>query len=107
MRIRLVLQPIVAAFFAIRSGLRDVREGRPPYFWALVLHAPGRGRLLREGWRDVGKVLLAAVAIDLIYQTAVLRKFRPLEAVAVAILLAIVPYVVFRGPVNRLLRARR
>jgi hypothetical protein len=66
MRIRLVLQPFVAAVFAIRSGLRDAREGRPPYFWALFARAPGRGQRLREGWRDVGKVLIAAAGIDLI-----------------------------------------
>lgn len=36
MRIRLVLQPIMAAVFAIRAGLRDAREGRKPYIWAVV-----------------------------------------------------------------------
>ena len=36
MKFRLVLQPLMAAFFAIRSGLADARAGRPPYLWALV-----------------------------------------------------------------------
>lgn len=107
MRIRLVLQPLVAAIFAIRSGLRDAREGRSPYLWALLAHAPRRGELLRQGWRDVGRVLVIAVAVDLVYQWLALRAFHPDEAVAVAALLAIVPYLVFRGPVNRLFRDRR
>ncbi|MGE5414086.1 MAG: hypothetical protein ACM3NW_07925 [Syntrophomonadaceae bacterium] len=36
MKIRLVLQPIMAALFAIRAGLRDIREGRPLCFSAFV-----------------------------------------------------------------------
>jgi hypothetical protein len=47
------------------------------------------------------------VAIDLVYQAAVLHAFHPVDALIVAALLAFVPYVVLRGPVNRLLRARR
>jgi hypothetical protein len=30
--LRLILQPAVAAIFAMRAGLRDAREGRPPFF---------------------------------------------------------------------------
>ena len=29
---RLIVQPLVAIFFAIRSGLRDAREGKPLFF---------------------------------------------------------------------------
>ena len=107
MRFRLVLQPAVAAFFAVRAGLRDAREGRSPYLWSVFAHGPRRPDLLREGWRDVGRVLVAAVAIDLVYQAAVLHAFHPVDALIVAALLAFVPYILFRGPVNRLLRARR
>jgi hypothetical protein len=35
MNLRLLLQPAVAAFFGIRAGLRDAREGRKPYGWTL------------------------------------------------------------------------
>jgi hypothetical protein len=35
MKFRLVLQPAMATFFAIRDGLKDAREGNPAYFWAL------------------------------------------------------------------------
>lgn len=34
MRFRLILQPVMAVIFAIRAGLKDAKEGRPPYFWA-------------------------------------------------------------------------
>ena len=107
MRIRLVLQPIMAGALAVRSGLRDVREGRTPYLEALLREPAQRRQILLEGWRDAGKVLLVAVALDLAYQGLVLREFRPGEAVIVAATLAILPYVAVRGFLNRILRRVR
>jgi hypothetical protein len=40
MKFRLVLQPCMAAFFAIRAGLADVKAGKPPWFWELVSNPP-------------------------------------------------------------------
>jgi hypothetical protein len=37
MHFRLLLQPGVATFFAIRDRLKDAREGEPPYFWGLFI----------------------------------------------------------------------
>jgi hypothetical protein len=48
---RLVVQPLVAAFFAVRAGRMDARDGRPLYFWAVVKDAVHRRALLREGWK--------------------------------------------------------
>jgi hypothetical protein len=96
----------MAALFAIRAGLRDVRKGRPLYFWAFVQAGAERKRMAIEGWKDVGRVFILAIGIDLIYQAAVLHHFRPGEAVFLGIVLAIVPYLIFRGVVNRLLRRR-
>jgi hypothetical protein len=36
MSFRLIIQPAVAAFLAIRAGWADAREGRPIFFWALA-----------------------------------------------------------------------
>lgn len=106
MRIRLLLQPLTAALFAIRAGRRDVLEGRPLYFWAFLRQGAERRRMAAEGWRDVGRVLILAIGIDLIYQATVLHAFRPGEAAFLGIVLAIVPYLIFRGVVNRILRRR-
>ena len=32
MSVRLLLQPAVAAFLAVRGGMQDAKEGRSPYF---------------------------------------------------------------------------
>src|SRR5690348_6901380 len=34
--LRLVIQPVMAAIFAVRAGLKDAREGRRPYLWKVV-----------------------------------------------------------------------
>jgi hypothetical protein len=98
---RLVCQPLVATFFAIRSGLRDAREGRPVFFWTVILDAPQRRTLLRQLWKDVGKLFVAAVVLDVIYQVVVLRWFYPVQALIVAVVLAVVPYLLVRGLTNR------
>jgi hypothetical protein len=54
--LRLLLQPVVSAILAIRAGLKDAREGQPPYFWALAFNPDHRHQLLRQGWKDTGKI---------------------------------------------------
>ena len=65
-------------FFAIRDGVKDAREGRPPHFWRMVTGPPEARKRLR--W---------------VY---------PIEAMTTAAFLAIVPYLVVRGVVNRIAR---
>ena len=101
---RLILQPLVASFFAVRAALQDAREGKTGYFWAVITHKDERRELLREGWSSVAKIFVMAMIIDAIYQLIVQRWIYPLEIFIVAFLLAVVPYVLIRGPVNRLVR---
>jgi hypothetical protein len=103
---RLILQPIVAAILATRAGLKDAREGRPVYFWALFTHLAQRRQLLRDGWKSVGRVFILAIVIDVVYQFVVFRWFYPGETLVVAFVLAIVPYLLVRGPVSRIARNR-
>jgi hypothetical protein len=103
--LRLFLQPAVAAFFAIRDGLADAREGRPPHFWRIVTGSPeARKRRARETMRAVLKVFILAVVLDCVYQVMVFRWVYPIEAMVTAAILAIVPYLALRGTVNRIVR---
>jgi hypothetical protein len=104
MSFRLVIQPIVASILAIRSGLKDAREERPAFLWAAVTNPAYRPELLRSGRKDVGKVFVLASVLDAIYQLIVQRGVYVLELLIVATTLAIVPYCLIRGPVNRLAR---
>jgi hypothetical protein len=103
MSFRLLLQPVMAIVFAMRDGRRDAREGRAPYFWALFTEPSHRRELLRDGWHGVYRVFALALVLDLIYQYVVFRHFFPLQTLVVAFVLALVPYVLLRGPTNRFL----
>jgi hypothetical protein len=102
MSFRVLLQPSIAAFFAIRSGVRDARKGHKPYNWALIYGRRDRGHLLREGWRDVGKLFIVATILDGIYQVIVFHRLNVLSAAVIAAKLALIPYMLFRGLANRI-----
>jgi hypothetical protein len=104
MSFRLFLQPMMALIFAIRDGLKDAREGRPAYFYSLFTRPEDRRRRLREGFKAISRVFALAIVMDLIYQVIVLHWFYPLEALIVALVLAFLPYILLRGPVNRIAR---
>lgn len=107
MKFRLVLQPCMAAFFAIRSGLADARAGKPPYFWGLLWDHGQRVDMLKDGWKGIGRVFILALVLDAIYQIIVIHFVYPGEMIIVAIILAIVPYLILRGLVTRLARNKK
>ena len=106
MHFRLLLQPATAIFLGIRDGIKDAHEGRHAYFWTICTHADQRRELLRSGMRAVAKVLLMALIIDAVYQVIELHWFYPGEAIVVAFVLAFIPYLLIRGPVNRIASLR-
>jgi hypothetical protein len=102
--LRFILQPIVSMMIAIRDGIKDARSGRSPYFWTVVFDRAHRSARLQEGVAATGKIFLIAIALDTIYQLIEMQTFYPGEAVAIAILLAFIPYLIVRGPAARLAR---
>jgi len=101
---RVIIQPSVAAVLAIRTGLQDARAGRPAYGWAIASDVLQRRELVRQGWKDVGRLFGAAVVIDLLYEIIVFRWIYPGQALIVAATLALPPYLLTRGLANRLAR---
>lgn len=99
---RFIFQPLMAAIFAIRDGSRDARAGRTPF--RLISDPAHRREVLLTSWKSVGKVFVMALILDAVYQFKVLRWFYPGQALLVALFLAIVPYLLLRGPVNWLTR---
>jgi hypothetical protein len=104
MSLRLILQPTIATIMAIRDGLQDAKAGRPPYFVSVLRDAEHRRELLLNGWKSIMKVFSVAFILDCVYQWIALRWLYPGEAILMAVLLAIVPYVIVRGSVDRLAR---
>ena len=107
MTFRFILQPAMAILAAARDGVRDARLGRRPYVWALihgVRDPQGRSGRLWEGIIATGRVLILGVIMDIIYQWKVLGTFYPGQAAVIVILLAFVPYLLLRGPFERVAR---
>jgi hypothetical protein len=104
MTFRIILQPTMAVLLAVIAGLKDARENRPPYFWTILTDPSQRLNLIREGWKAIGRVFILAVVMDIIYQLIVVRWVYPLELLIIAIVLAVIPYLLIRGPVNRVAR---
>lgn len=101
MSFRLILQPLAAVILAIRAGIKDARTGRRPYLVVLFSGGVESRDQLKDGWKDVARIFVFAIVIDAIYQAIVLSWFYPGEALITATILAIVPYVLLRGPVRR------
>jgi hypothetical protein len=66
-----------------------------------------RGELVKKGWRSIGKVFILAIILDSVYQLDVHSTIYVEELLIVAFMLAIVPYLLVRGPVNRIVRLFR
>lgn len=102
MHLRIYLQPIMATVFAIIAGIKDAKAGKPAYFWAMFTQPEHRREMLKDGWKSVGKVFVIAMVLDIVYQLIVERWVYPFEVIIVALILAIVPYLILRGPANRI-----
>jgi hypothetical protein len=104
MHFRIILQPVMALVFACIDGIKDAKYGKPAYGWAVFSNSGHRKELLKDGWKHFGKIFILAIVLDVIYQWKVNSRIYPGETLIVALLLAVVPYVLLRGPVNRLSR---
>jgi hypothetical protein len=101
LNVRFFFQPVVATIIAIRAGLRDAETGRAAYLWTLASQPLKRSILAREALKDVGRVFLLALSMDIVYQLLVFRWIYPGQALIVAFVLSIVPYILIRGPIAR------
>jgi len=99
---RVILQPLMASIFAFLDARSDAHDGRSPYFARLVTDPEHRRPLLRSRWKSVRKLHVLAPVLDAVHYFRVLRWFYPFEALLVAFILAIIPYVALRGILNRL-----
>ena len=55
---RFILQPLMAALFAIIDGLKDAKAVKPAYFWAMITNSEHRKELIKDGWKHVGKIFI-------------------------------------------------
>jgi len=104
MSFRFLLQPTMAFIAALHDGIQDARVHRTPYLRALFREPAQRGDRLREGLFATARLVLIGLGMDAIYQWRVLGTFYPGEALLIAFLLAVVPYLLLRGPISLIAR---
>jgi hypothetical protein len=104
MAFRIILQPIMASIAALIDGIKDARTGRNAYLWTVLSDPMKRSSRLHEGLVSTARVILFGLCMDLIYQYIVFDTFYPAEAVIIAGLLCFLPYLLLRGPINRVAR---
>jgi len=109
MSLRFFLQPGMSLFFAIKAAIRDSKNGTVPFLWRFLYSKEERKMVAKDGWKDVGKIFVIGTILDIVYQMVVIfglktqDRFYPLESLIVAFLLAIGPYLLIRGPLNRVI----
>jgi hypothetical protein len=104
MTFRLFLQPIMALIAALPDGINDARDGRTVFFWVAADDPAVRHGRLREGLIATARILLLGLCMDVIYQMKVFGQFYPVEAVVFALLLAVIPYFIWRWIIERIAR---
>ena len=100
---RFVLQPVMAAIYAVKDGVLDAHAGKPAYFWDVLTHS-GRRAQLAVAIRRVLRVIVLGVVMDVLYQLIVFKTIYLVQLVVIVLALAFVPYVLLRGPINRIAR---
>ena len=95
---RLVVMPTVVTVLALRAAWKDHREGRPAFLGLLIKDPGERSRLFQQGLKNIGRIFIVAIVLDITYQLIVFRWVYPGMVLVVAVLCAIVPYVLVRGP---------
>jgi hypothetical protein len=101
MTFRFYLQPVMALLAAVPDGIRDARLEHKSFFWSAWWDKNASAGRLREGAVSTARVVLLGISMDVIYQSKVLDRFYPAEALMMAILLAVIPYFIFRWIVER------
>jgi hypothetical protein len=99
-----LLQKAMSAALAVRDGVRDARQGTPPYPWSIVFDSGNRAAPIRQGLQATSKIILLAVVLDVTYQITVLEEFYPGEALIVGLTLGLVPYMLIPGLAARFAR---
>jgi hypothetical protein len=90
----------MALVLSTLDGVRDAKAGRHLYLLSLIREPANRTKYIKEGWRSIGKVFIIAVILDLVFQLVYMSQLNLLGSLITGLILALLPYLLLRGPVN-------
>jgi len=103
-RFRFILQPLIAVLLGLRGGLADVRAGRPPYLYGLLMGGEHRRELIRTGLTAVRNLIAMGIVLDAVSQLLIYGLVHPGAALVIGPVLICLPYAVARALTNRISR---
>jgi hypothetical protein len=103
-RLRFVLQPLVAIFLGVRSGIGDARAGKPAYLFGLVVGVVERKELLRSGFAAIRDLIAVGIVLDAVAQLLIYGQVHPGAALVIGPVLICFPYAIARALTNRVAR---
>jgi hypothetical protein len=104
MAFRFLLQPTMAIIIASLDGIKDARTGRSPYFWTILNNPEKRNGRIREGLKATSRIIGLSLVMEAIYQYKMFHTFYIGEALIITFFLALLPYLLVRGPAARIAR---
>jgi hypothetical protein len=106
MGLRLVIQPLVALLLGVRDGIKDAKEGEPPFIFGLTANREDRKAKLVSLFKSLSKVIIIAVILEVIIQYLLFGQVHVIGLIYYVIIL-IVPYSLARGITNRVATKRK
>ena len=103
-RFRFILQPLIAVVLGWRGGLADVRAGRPPYLYGLLMSGEHRRELMRTGLTAVRNLIAMGIVLDALAQLLIYGQVHPGAALVIGPVLICLPYALARALTNRVAR---
>ncbi|HWQ19007.1 MAG TPA: hypothetical protein VN455_04460 [Methanotrichaceae archaeon] len=107
MSLRFVVQPLVGLLLGARDGVRDAKAGEPPFIFDLIVNRENRRIKLASLFTSLSKTIIIAVVLDLIAQYLIFDQVRITGAIAVAVIILIVPYSLARAITNKVVTKRK
>ncbi len=106
MSLRFVFQPLVGLLLGARDGLRDAKAGEPPFIFDLIVNRENRRAKLVSLSKSLSKTIIIAIVLDVIAQYLIFGQVRITGAIAIAIIILIVPYSLARAITNKIVTKR-
>ncbi len=107
MSLRFIFQPLVGLLLGVRDGMIDALAGEPPFIYDLIVNSEKRKVKLTSLLKSLSKGIIIAIALDVIAQYLIFSQVRITGAIAVAVIILIVPYSLARAITNRVVTKRR
>lgn len=102
-RLRFFLQPVLAILLGIRDGVRDAKDGRPPYVWS-VLTGTDRKQQLKHGLKQIAVPWAVGFGLSLVFQYVIRRVVHVGIAALFGAVFIAIPYMAARALSNRVYR---